>query len=155
MKFEMNTHTHTLDMKTHGLWVQCLVSGGCSGFMSFLAKSTFSFLQLSPPACESVCVCVCGACLILLNSIFLCSAANSSNYFTTHLPTQSDANEQTAMREMTLFKAWRWNTHPIRLRRGVHPPSPLPPTLGPSPSAAARLAHLTRVLGSCSLQKSP
>lgn len=40
-------------------------------------------------------VCVCVACLILPNSIFLYSSANSSNYLTTHLPTQSDTNEQT------------------------------------------------------------
>lgn len=49
-----NEHTHK---DTHGLWVQCWVSGSCCVFVSFLAKSTFSYFWLSPPAC--VCVCVC------------------------------------------------------------------------------------------------
>lgn len=106
--------------------------------MFFLAKRKFIFVRLSYPDC------VCGACLILPNSVFLCSSANSSNYFTTHLQTQSDTNEQ-------LWERWPC------LKRGAGTPirfvsdekfSPL----GPSPSAAARLAHLT-VPGSCSLQK--
>lgn len=125
----------------------CGFSVGSMAFVMFLClfwprahSDWFSFLS---PAC--VCVCV-------------WSLVDSSKLsFSVHPPTAVITSQHTCRHNQTQMSRQLWESWPC-LKCGAGTPirfvldKEFTP-LGPSPSAAARLAHLTRVPGSCSLQK--